>query len=232
MSRTTNFMILSFSILQTGDRVMSFKGNRTLCIVNGPEKYDTLKTSLGNVISDINCIIKNSKIEVDVKEVKIEMFLGGDYKFLLMTVGLKGATSDYACVITDRLTENIITEGEDKGIYLKRLISVINDLGITFLVWEKTNADGKGSGSYDWTSLMGSDKKKLLHQESRDILWPETKETVVKLWRVTPYMHALSYHVPVFIKNHKTFKQFPGQGAEKNNDDAKRIFFQKPNKWN
>ena len=79
--------------------------------------------------------------------------------------------------ITDRLTENIITEvmerdskadflkkrGEDKGIYFKRLISVINDLGITFLVWEKTNADGKGSGSYDWTSLMGSDKKKLLH---------------------------------------------------------------------
>ena len=98
MSRITNFMILSFSILQTGDRVMSFKGNRTLRIVNGPEKYDTLKTSLGNVISDINCIIKNSKIEVDVKEVKIEMFLGGDYKFLLMTVGLKGATSDYACV--------------------------------------------------------------------------------------------------------------------------------------
>ena len=53
--------------------------------------------------------------------------------------------------ITDRLTENIITEvmerdskadflkkrGEDKGIYFKRLISVINDLGITFLVWEK-----------------------------------------------------------------------------------------------
>ena len=104
--------------------------------------------------------------------------------------------------ITDRLTENIITEvmerdskadflkkrGEDKGIYFKRLISVINDLGITFLVWEKTNADGKGSGSYDWTSLMGSDKKKLLHLlpsqlKSRDILWPETKETVVKLWR-------------------------------------------------
>lgn len=91
--------------------------------------------------------------------------------------------------ITDRLTENIITEvmerdskadflkerGEDKGIYFKRLISVINDLGITFLVWEKTNADGKGSCLYDWTSLMGSDKKKLCHLlpsqlESRDIL--------------------------------------------------------------
>lgn len=58
--------------------------------------------------------------------------------------------------ISDRLTENIIKEvmerdsknddsksrGEQKGIYLKRLISVINNLGITFSVWEKSNADG------------------------------------------------------------------------------------------
>ncbi|RMX58530.1 hypothetical protein pdam_00023466, partial [Pocillopora damicornis] len=44
-------------------------------------------------------------------------------------------------------------------------------------------------------------------------------------------MHALSYHVPVLIKNHKTFKQFTGQGVEKNSDDAKRIFFQKSIKW-
>ena len=166
--------------------------------------------------------------------------------------------------VTDRLTENVITEvmerdsktdflkkkGEEKGIYLKRLIRVINEVGITFSVWEKSNGDGKGSGVYDWTSLVGSDKKKLLHLlpaqlESKDILFLETKETVIKLWRgfeslyqlinsnpeenenlhlvaeqkskefielfcslggtrvgynkarVTPYMHALSYHVPV-----------------------------------
>ena len=104
--------------------------------------------------------------------------------------------------ISDRLTENIIIEvmerdrksdflkkrGEEKGVYLKRLIAVINSLGITFSVWEKNNADGKGSGTYEWTSLIGSDKKKLLHLlptqlESRDILFPETKETVIKTWR-------------------------------------------------
>ena len=65
---------------------------------------------------------------------------------------------------------------------------MINSLGITFSVWEKSNADGKGSGTYDWTSLIDSDKKKLLHLlptqlESRDILFPETKETVIKIWR-------------------------------------------------
>ena len=40
MYRTTNVMILSFSLLQTGERVTYSKGNRTLCVVNGLEKYD------------------------------------------------------------------------------------------------------------------------------------------------------------------------------------------------
>ena len=47
------------------------------------------ESSMGNVI-------KNGEIDVDGKEVSIEMCLGEDYKFLLMTMGLKGATFDYA----------------------------------------------------------------------------------------------------------------------------------------
>ena len=30
------------------------------------------------------------------------------------------------------------------------------------MFWEKLNADGRNSGIYDFTSLMGSDKKILL----------------------------------------------------------------------
>lgn len=44
-------------------------------------------------------------------------------------------------------------------------------------------------------------------------------------------MHALVYHVPMFIKNHKNFRQFSNQGIEKNNDDARKIYFQKSIKW-
>ena len=54
-ARSTNFMILSFCLLQTGEKVMLLRGNRTIAIVNGPEKYDTLKHSFSLVINDINC---------------------------------------------------------------------------------------------------------------------------------------------------------------------------------
>ena len=41
---------------------------------------------------------KDKKIIVNDKEIAVELFLGGDYKYLLMAMGISGATSDYACL--------------------------------------------------------------------------------------------------------------------------------------
>ncbi|CAB4007859.1 Hypothetical predicted protein [Paramuricea clavata] len=97
MSRSANFMILSFSLLPTEYFVMSSKGNRTIGVVNGPEKYETIETSFSELINDINSVNPNGKIKVNDTEVAVELFLGGDYKFLLMGMGMSGATSDHAC---------------------------------------------------------------------------------------------------------------------------------------
>ena len=48
--------------------------------------------------------------------------------------------------------------GEKKGVYLDTLVNTFKGIEISFSIWEKKNADGKGSGSYDWTSLIASDK--------------------------------------------------------------------------
>ena len=77
MSKTTNFMILSFALLQTGKNVMSSSGNRSLAIVNGPKKYNTLASSSATVINDINSVAKNAKINVDGKDIPVKMSLGG-----------------------------------------------------------------------------------------------------------------------------------------------------------
>ena len=55
-------------------------------------------------------------------------------------------------------------KGEQRNNHLKNLWSTIRSCGISFDIWEKTNADGKGSGLYDFTSLLGGDKKKLVSQ--------------------------------------------------------------------
>ena len=100
--------------------------------------------------------------------------------------------------ITDVLTENVICEVMERdkresdkkalnGQYLRALVTAIRDCGISFSVWEKVDADGCGSGKYDWTSLMGTDKKKLISNllnKLRGILHDEIAETAIKVWQV------------------------------------------------
>ena len=97
MTRSTNFMMFSFALLQQGN-VMSSKSNRTVAIINGKEDYQTLKTALPDFFDEVNSLIETGSLLVDGNEVKLEFFLGGDYKFLLMIMGLNSATADYACL--------------------------------------------------------------------------------------------------------------------------------------
>ena len=74
-----------------------------------------------------------------------------------------------------------------KNIHLNELQKTVRSSGISFDIWEKnTNADGKGSGQYDFTSLLSSDKKKELLKNLPSTLpgaiQSETVKTVQKLW--------------------------------------------------
>ena len=77
---------------------MSAKENRTIGIVNGTEGYQTIKVSFGSLFKEINSLIDSGKLTVDSQDLNAEFYLGGDYKFILLMLGLKlGATSNYAC---------------------------------------------------------------------------------------------------------------------------------------
>ena len=97
MTNYSNFILLSFAILQTGESVMSAKGNRTIGVVNWKEDYSTIKEAFTYIIDELNQLIADGKLNVEGKDINIEFFLGGNYKFILMMLGLKGAISKYAC---------------------------------------------------------------------------------------------------------------------------------------
>ena len=62
MTRNSNFILLSFSILQTEQSVMSAKGNRTIAVVNASEGYQTLKESFGEIFEEINQLVASVKL--------------------------------------------------------------------------------------------------------------------------------------------------------------------------
>ena len=163
---------------------------------------------------------------------------------------------------------------------MENLVSTIRSCGVSFQVWQKSNADGK-PGKYECTSLLGNDKKKLLKflpNKLRMAIQEDSADIVIKIWqdfnelyqiitqvnpttqdiqdyfvraknwvqlflslagkrkgydraRVTPYMHAMVYHIPKFLTNYQTVKVFTGQGVERNNDVARSTVLRKSNKW-
>lgn len=66
------------------------------------------------------------------------------------------------------------------------LQSTITSCGVSFEIYGKTTEDGKGFRQYDFTSLLGADKKKLLAElcdKLVDCLMPGTCEAVIKIWK-------------------------------------------------
>lgn len=56
---------------------------------------------------------------------------------------------------------------------------------------------------------------------------PGYKHTVI----ITPYMHILIHHIPYMLRRHGSLRIFSGQGVEKKNDDFRRYFHRKINRW-
>ena len=70
-------------------------------------------------------------------------------------------------VLIDNLIEDVLEwdkredlrkkRNEERGIHLNQFIETIRLCGVSFNIWQK-NDDGKSSGKYEHTSLLGNDK--------------------------------------------------------------------------
>lgn len=98
MIRNFSFIFMSFVLFYLDDEVMVVKGNYIIVVVKGKEYYNILRQLFEDVFKDINFFISKKKIEVGGKLINLEFFLGGDYKFILFVMGLKGVILYYVCV--------------------------------------------------------------------------------------------------------------------------------------
>lgn len=73
-------------------------GTHAVAVAKAKEDYDTLRVSFANVVADVNSIIEEKHITVDGKKIKVDVYLGGDYKFLLIMLGMKAASSMHSCI--------------------------------------------------------------------------------------------------------------------------------------
>ena len=76
MTKNTSFILLSFSLLQTGN-AMSAGGNHTIAIVKGSENYDTIKNAFQDSFMEINNLIAQKQITIGDARFSLDFFSWG-----------------------------------------------------------------------------------------------------------------------------------------------------------
>lgn len=74
----------TYTLLDEGERAYSYEACHPLAMFKAPEKYNSLKLALKDVIHEVTEL---KMITVGKKKYSIEYYLGGDWKFLAMVTG-------------------------------------------------------------------------------------------------------------------------------------------------
>lgn len=75
--------------------------------------------------------------------------------------------------------------------HLTALVDAICQCGVSFSVWQKKNENNKTTGCYDWSSMVGGDKKKVLEHlpnKMNDNLIGNCSDVIKKVWQVDTYI--------------------------------------------
>ena len=85
----------TFTLLDEGSKAYSSDGNHVIAILKDEENYDSLQRELADVRNEVEQL---TSIEVEGITYDLEYYLGGDWKFLAIVMGIDSAKSDYACI--------------------------------------------------------------------------------------------------------------------------------------
>ena len=96
MSRVSNYVVISFSTV-TNTFTNSHFEQKTLAVLKRDETCENMYKACGPLFSDIEQVFLTGEISVEGQVFNVILYLEGDMKFLQLTIGLSGSTSNYAC---------------------------------------------------------------------------------------------------------------------------------------
>eukprot|EP00731_Ephydatia_muelleri_P006500 Em0003g748a len=160
----------------------------------------------------------DSFVNVNGNPYPIELFLSSDMKFTLLTLGLNGANSIYACPFCTMHRDNRWDMSKAEAHFTNTVVRTLATLRCGFATNGKIAAQHKGSIHRPLTSIP-------LHHVKLDELH-DFEELYTMISSESPPLNAADD----IHQKHGSMKQFSCQGVEKHNDDAKRNYFSS-NQW-
>ena len=61
-------------------------GNHAVAAIKVPQEYEALRIAPGNVRTQVNDLISKGSLEVGDRTMKVEFFVGGDYKVQCLSI--------------------------------------------------------------------------------------------------------------------------------------------------
>ena len=95
MGKRLQLLTVTYTIINEGAVAMTERGNYVLAIVKAKDDYDGIRESLNDLCQEMSCL-KSVTLQDAVYE--IDIFLGGDWKFLATVCGLGPANHKFACI--------------------------------------------------------------------------------------------------------------------------------------
>lgn len=88
-------IVIAFTIIKDGENPNSPHGNHTIALLNVGEDYDKLSESLEDIQDEIKQL---KSIAVNGVAYAIKFFLGAEWKFLALCMGIEAANAKYSCI--------------------------------------------------------------------------------------------------------------------------------------
>lgn len=95
IARGLTIVNFAFTVLEEADQVCSVLGNHHVAIFKMGENYDNLAAALEDICKEAK---QMKTITINDKSYEIEIYLGGDMKFLAMVCGIDAANCVHACI--------------------------------------------------------------------------------------------------------------------------------------
>ena len=110
---------------------MSSTGQHTLAIVSSDEKYFTIKECFCTIYYQINNLLSQSNGNIvyetkSKKKFRLEIFLGGDMKFLLTVLVMNVANAYFACLYCNIEKKNRSDMSKPENLYWSKEIARTN----------------------------------------------------------------------------------------------------------
>ena len=110
MSRKNGMCVMSFALFCPGITVSenTSSSHYAVAVVKGQESYQSYRDSFSGVWDAINDLHCQGYVIVDDETYNLNVFLAAYYKFLLLVLGMGGATSAHACIQSALLITRLI----------------------------------------------------------------------------------------------------------------------------